>query len=81
MWNRLIAGLCRSADSHPALMKAVRRAVVGLRRLADRLELHQVQAALDAGYGWTEIAAALGVTRQAVHKKYHRRVRVERGRP
>lgn len=57
------------------------RAVVALRRLADRLELHQVQAALDAGYAWPEIAVALGVTRQAVHKKYHRRVRVERGRP
>ncbi|MEO6997638.1 MAG: helix-turn-helix domain-containing protein [Terracoccus sp.] len=57
------------------------RAVVGLRSLADRLELHQVQAALDAGHTWPEIAAALGVTRQAVHKKYHRRVRVERGRP
>ncbi len=57
------------------------RAVVALRRLADRLQLHQVQAALDAGHAWPEIAAALGVTRQAVHKKYHRRVRVERGRP
>ncbi len=50
------------------------RAVVALRRLADRLELRQVQAALDAGHSWPEIAEALGVTRQAVHKKYHRRV-------
>ena len=51
------------------------RAVVTLRRLADRLELRQVQAAIDAGHGWPEIAEALGVTRQAVHKKYHRRIR------
>lgn len=50
-------------------------AVVALRRLADRLELRQVQAALAAGHSWQEIALALGVTRQAVHKKHHRRVR------
>lgn len=54
------------------------RAVVSLRRTADRLELRQVQAALDADHGWSEIAVALGVTRQAVHKKYHRRVRTDR---
>ena len=51
------------------------RAVVALRRLADTLELKQVQAALDAGLGWPEIADALGVTRQAAHKKYRHRVR------
>ena len=51
------------------------RAVVALRRLADTLELKQVQAALDAGLGWPEIAGALVVTRQAVHKKYRHRVR------
>lgn len=51
-------------------------AVVALRHLADRLELHQVQAALDDGRSWSEISDALGVTRQAVHKKYARRVRV-----
>ena len=51
------------------------RAVVALRRLTDTLELRQVQAALDAGLTWPEIAAALGVTRQAVHKKHRHRVR------
>ncbi|GAA1809168.1 helix-turn-helix domain-containing protein [Nostocoides veronense] len=55
------------------------RAVVALRRLADQLELRQVQAAVDAGFSWPEIAAALGVTRQAVHKKYHRRIRHDEG--
>jgi hypothetical protein len=54
------------------------RAVVALRRLVDALELQQVQAALDAGYSWPAIADALGVTRQAVHKKYVRRVTVPR---
>lgn len=49
-------------------------AVVALRRLADRLELASVQAAVDQGWNWVQIADALGVTRQAVHKKYARRV-------
>lgn len=50
------------------------RAVAALRRLADSLELAQVESALHAGMGWSDIAAALGVTRQAVHKKYAKRV-------
>lgn len=50
------------------------RAVASLRRVADMLELTQVEEALRAGHGWPEIAVALGVTRQAVHKKYARRV-------
>lgn len=50
-------------------------AVVSLRRLADRLELASVQAAIDQGWNWVQIAEALGVTKQAVHKKYSRRVR------
>ena len=50
------------------------RAVTAMRRLADMLELQQVEEALRAGHSWPEIATALGVTRQAVHKKYARRV-------
>ena len=50
------------------------RAVVSLRGLADTLELRQVEAALRAGMSWQAIADALGVTRQAVHKKYAKRV-------
>ncbi|GAB2568079.1 hypothetical protein [Leucobacter ruminantium] len=50
------------------------RAVAALRTLTDRLELAQVEAALRAGMGWPEIAEALGVTRQAVHKKYAKRI-------
>ncbi|QIK72706.1 hypothetical protein G7070_11020 [Propioniciclava coleopterorum] len=49
------------------------RAVASLRRVADMLESQQVENALRAGRGWVEIAAALGVTRQAVHKKYAKR--------
>ncbi|WP_172120144.1 hypothetical protein [Actinomyces faecalis] len=50
------------------------RAVAALRRLTDSLELAQVEAALTAGLGWSQIAEQLGVTRQAVHKKYAKRV-------
>jgi hypothetical protein len=49
-------------------------AVVSLRRLADRLEAASVQSAIDQGWNWVQIADALGVTKQAVHKKYARRV-------
>jgi hypothetical protein len=49
-------------------------AVVALRRLADLLEAAQVEHALREGWSWTDIAEALGVTRQAVHKKYAKRI-------
>lgn len=49
-------------------------AVVSLRRLTDALELAQVESALRAGLTWADIAAELGVTRQAAHKKFSRRV-------
>ena len=49
-------------------------AVVSLRRLADRLEAATVQAAINQGWTWQQIAQALGVTKQAVHKKYAKRI-------
>ena len=48
------------------------RAVVALRRLTDRLENVQVTAARRAGWTWQQIGDALGISRQAVHKKYRR---------
>ena len=50
------------------------RAVSSLRALADALELRQVEAALRAGMSWQQIADALGVSRQAAHKKHAKRV-------
>jgi predicted transcriptional regulator len=49
-------------------------AVVALRQLADRLEAGGVSHAIRAGWTWGRIAEALGVTRQAVHKKYAKRI-------
>lgn len=50
------------------------RAVRSLRELADRLETLQVSRARELGWSWQEVAEALGVTRQAVHKKYRGRI-------
>ena len=48
------------------------RAVVTLRRFTDRLESIQVTAARRSGWTWQQIGDALGISRQAVHKKYRR---------
>jgi len=50
-------------------------AVVALRRLADRLEAGQVERAVLDGWSWSDVAAALGVSRQAVHKKHAKRLK------
>jgi len=49
-------------------------AVRALRRLADQLEDAAVEEAMRAGWSWPEVAEALGVTRQAVHKKHAKRL-------
>lgn len=49
------------------------RAVAALRRLVERLEALQVGNARRQGWSWEEIGAALGVSRQAAHKKHARR--------
>jgi DNA-directed RNA polymerase specialized sigma24 family protein len=48
------------------------RAVAALRTLLERLEAVQVRKARAGGWSWQEIAAELGVSRQAVHKKHGR---------
>ena len=49
-------------------------AVVALRKLADRLEDAAVEQAMRDGWGWPRVAEALGLTRQAVHKKHAKRL-------
>ena len=46
------------------------RSVRSLRALAERLEELQVCNARELGWSWQDIAEQLGVSRQAVHKKY-----------
>ena len=46
------------------------RAVAALRRLLERLEALHVESARTHGLSWQEIADELGVSKQAVHKKY-----------
>jgi hypothetical protein len=59
------AAAAGSADPRVGL-----RAVVALRRLLEGLEHLQVANARRKGWSWQEIADALEVTRQGVHKKH-----------
>jgi hypothetical protein len=45
-------------------------AVAALRGLVEVLEALQVENARAKGWSWQQIAAKLGVTKQAVHHKY-----------
>ena len=57
----------RSTSPDPAVGL---RAVAALRRLVEQLEDLQVANARSLGWSWAEIATALGVSKQAVHKKH-----------
>ena len=46
------------------------RAVRALRKLTEKLEMAHVGHARSLGWSWQDIADALGVTRQTVHKKH-----------
>jgi predicted transcriptional regulator len=70
----MVAPMDTSKDPQPETPSDGLAAVVALRRLADRLEASEVERAIREGWSWSRIAEALGVTRQAVHKKYAKRV-------
>jgi len=50
-------------------------AVAALRALLESLEALQIQNARERGWSWRQIAEALGVSKQAVHKKHAKRIR------
>jgi Homeodomain-like domain len=60
-----------TASRDPAIGLA---AVAALRELLESLEALQVAHARERGWSWQQIAGALGVSRQAVHKKHGRRI-------
>lgn len=45
-------------------------AVVALRVVAKKLEKKAVKKAIEQGWSWSQIAEALGVTKQAAHKRH-----------
>jgi len=45
-------------------------AVVALRVVAQNLERSAVKKAIEQGWSWSQIAEALGVTKQAAHKRH-----------
>ena len=71
-----LAGAAGSTDPAVGL-----RAVRALRQLLEDLEGLQVDNARRAGWSWEQVAGALGVSKQAVHKKHAagRWLRKERG--
>ena len=66
-----------TASRDPAVGLA---AVASLRSLLESLEQLQVDNARELGWSWQQIAEALGVSRQAVHKKHGARRLLRRGR-
>ena len=60
-----LAGAASSKDPAVGL-----RSVAALRGLLENLEALQVENARDHGWSWEQIAGALGVSKQAVHKKH-----------
>ena len=66
-----------TASRDPAVGLA---AVASLRALLESLEQLQVGNAREQGWSWQQIADALGVSRQAVHKKHGARRLLRRER-
>jgi hypothetical protein len=50
-------------------------AIAALRQELEALERHHVATAVTQGWSWSKIAVALGVSKQAAHKKHARAVR------
>jgi alkylhydroperoxidase/carboxymuconolactone decarboxylase family protein YurZ len=62
----------RVTDAQRELLLIVVATIAALERDAGA-ELHAyVDAAIDAGATWQQVAAALGVTRSAAHQRFHR---------
>jgi len=45
-------------------------AVVALRHMAEQLERKAIKEAISQGWSWSQVAEALGVSKQAAHKRH-----------
>lgn len=54
------------------------RGVASLRALLEAVEELQIRRARELGWSWQQIAALLGVSKQAVHQKYGKNERHRR---
>jgi hypothetical protein len=68
--DQILTTLAAAADSDDPI-KAL-NAIAQMRREIDRVEAVAVRRARNANASWQFIALALGVSKQAVHKKYGR---------
>lgn len=66
--NGELVALVTTAEGDDPLRALV--ATAELRREVDRLAAVQVRRARNRGMSWLQIAEALGVSKQAVHKKF-----------
>ncbi|MEW8498855.1 MAG: helix-turn-helix domain-containing protein [Candidatus Thiodiazotropha taylori] len=54
-------------------------AVVALRHMADQLERKAVIEAIAQGWSWSQVAEALGVSKQAAHKRHALHIKSAKG--
>jgi len=73
-----VAKLAGSVDSQDPVVGL--RAVASMRTLVERLEALHVRNARERGWSWEQIGAALGVSKQAVHRKHAAAKKLLRGR-
>ena len=72
------AGVESNLPSPTKNPEAALTAAVTLRSLAERLESAAVEAAISQGWSWTQVAQALGVSKQAAHKKHTKNTKIQK---